>query len=362
MDKATYVFQKIAKDSNSPINYESAIELPVAGGLALSSAKSFKARHKPKVVITYGYKQGLGGSHQTLAKNVNEILKEKGVKNTELVNAMNPKDVRTYIRHRKQYAHKIDAGWGLSMPIKNKNKTVLSTDLAEKNFVLGSNGGEVGSVDLHTKYNIPKDKKIITISAGETGSVLDAKTTKLLEAVKGRKDVHVVALAANAKPQIKENLKKMPVTVEEFLPRSEFNKVMASSHLNINSGNPQTVLDQLKFKNPNMNIYTPKYVTERNALNATKRYGMPSADFSKPEFKSLVNEMLDNPSKYKTVQETGLKTYKGELKAFSEGLVGDIAKSVKTFKGRALLKGVGLALAGGALAYKGIHDATKKKT
>jgi len=366
MHKANQVFNKLAEQSLKRKKKEHGLQTPAtiaAGGWATAaSSSSFRAANKPKVLITYGYQSGRGGSHKALAQNAEKILHGMGIKNTELINAMRPADIVKFVKNRKTYAYKVDAGWGIASLFSSKNKTNLKTDLQMNNFVLGDSNTieRYAPGELAKKYNIPAHKKIITISAGESGSVIDLKTEKLLKALKGRQDTHVIALAANAKNTIKQNLKKMPVTVEGFLPKNEFNKVLASSDLNIGSGNPQTVLDQLKFKNKNMNVFTPGYLTEANSLVASKKYGIPAIDFRSEGFGSLVNNLLDSPQKSDNISSAGTKLYQREAKEFAEGLKSNIVKSFEGFKSKSRLRGAGFALLGGGLLYKGIRDVTAK--
>ena len=356
MDKATKVFNKLAQERKS----SSSILSPelLGTGFSASGGSYLYAAKRPKILVTYGYRKGKGGSHKQLASNVRGVLKELGHKNVDVLNAMQPKDVAVASLRSGRYVHKVDAGWGITSPVKTKHKTKITPDFGEKNFVLGSKEKvtSYGPGELHKKYKIKANKKIITIGAGESGSLLDKKTKALLEAVKGRKDVHVVAMAANAPKKVKAELSKLPVTVEGYLPKGEYNKVISSSRLNINSGNPQTILDQLKFKNTNMNVYTPGYISEQNALAATKRYGLPSADFRGKKFKPTVNSLLDKPSKYRAAKEVGAATYAKELKEFKAGLGTSIAQGIKTHKLRSYSKAGVLATLGAGLLYHGLNN------
>lgn len=289
--------------------------LGVLGGLGMSGNSLYdlhnlKNNANNPVAVTYGYVRGKGGGHANMAKEYSKILNAAGINAEPVTHGWMP--VRA-----SRYSAVLPAGYGPNIS-KNVPRFSIPTDYERKSskplpFVdinsLGATSPDMRAAavaDLAKKYGFGDETKhIITLSGGETGSALERKLQALLQATSGRKDTAVIALAANAPPEVQEALSKLGegrVRVVGSLPKNDFLNHLSSSSLNIGYGGSSSITEQLGMRNPQLNLFIDRKLNPTNSINLdfAKRMGdIDAVGVNDVEnLRTRIDDILDNSRLY----------------------------------------------------------------
>lgn len=335
-------------ETKDKIDYLAGGALAARGGTYLPSSN--------EINISYIYNKNKGGGHRSLANNYKKLLESKGYKTT-LSESTSPKSVGKALFSAPRYAAGLDTGRGIPF-LQDRQINSPGFDYSPNQslvlpFHTSSKDIEYRRGSLAKELGLPQ-KKIVTLSAGESGSFLEDKFKITQDALKNRKDVSYVILGGNRADEIKKTFgNQKNVIVKGFMDSKDFQRYLSTSDLNIGYTGSSSIAEQASSRNPSVILSTlnkknSETLAGKNLEYASKK-GIPTFTRAESkEFKSTINNLLDNPD-LKAIADRQ-KSYVGEVQKSQDAFLKNTKKAVNRGNLLRRIRGAGLIGAGGYVA------------